>query len=238
MNVIIAGGGRVGRFLASMLAGRGDTVHVVESRPALVARLLHDLPGHAVVAGSPVDPAALAAAGAASAQVVAAVTDSDEANLVITSLAKFEFGVPRTIARVNESAHRWLFGPEMGVDVALDQADVMGHLIAEEMSLGDMMTLLKLRKGLWSLVEEKVDPLSPAAGRSVADLDLPEECTLVALIRRGDLLIPRRTTVLQPADEVLALVHADALAQFSATLGRPPGAEATRAMSGSTPPRR
>lgn len=225
MDVIIAGGGRVGSFLASMLIARGDRVRVIEGRPAFLARLARQLPADVVVAGNPVDPAVLGAAGARGAQVVAAVTDADEANLVITSLARFEFGVPRTIARVNEPGHAWLFTPEMGVDVALDQADIIGRLIAEEMSLGDMMTLLKLRKGLYSLVEEKVDPSSVAAGRAVADLDLPDECALAAIIRKGDLLIPHPDTVLRAADEVLAVVHADALARLSALLGPGPGAK-------------
>jgi trk system potassium uptake protein TrkA len=207
-----------------MLIARGDRVRVVEGRAAVIARLARQLPADVVVAGSPVDPAVLGAAGARSAQVVAAVTDTDEANLVITSLARFEFGVPRTIARVNESSHAWMFTREMGVDVALDQADIIGHLIAEEMSLGDMMTLLKLRKGLYSLVEEKVDPSSAAAGRAVADLDLPDACALAAIIRKGELLIPHPDTVLRSADEVLAVVHADALARFSALLGSEPSA--------------
>ena len=219
MDVIIAGGGRVGRFLATMLVARGDRVRIIERRPALVAELAVQLPGDVVVAGSALDPAVLAAAGARTAQVVAAVTDRDEVNLVIASLARFEFGVPRTIARVNESPHAWLFTPEMGVDVALDQADIIGRLIAEEMSLGDMMTLLKLRKGLYSLVEEKVHPSSIAVGRTVSALDLPDECTLAAIIRKGDLLIPHQDTVLQAADEILAVVHADALAGLSAVLG-------------------
>lgn len=219
MDVIIAGGGRVGSYLASMLIARGDRVRLVEGRSAYLAGLARELPADVIVAGNPVDPAVLGAAGARSAQVVAAVTDDDEANLVITSLARFEFGVARTIARVNEPRHAWLFTPEMGVDVALDQADIIGRLIAEEMSLGDMMTLLKLRKGLYSLVEEKVDPASVAVGRPVAEVGFPGDCALAAIIRKGDLLIPHPDTVFQAADEVLAVVHADALARFSALLG-------------------
>jgi len=225
MDVIIAGGGRVGRYLAAMLIARGDRVRVIEERAALVARLERQLPVDVVVAGSPADPAVLGAAGARTAQVVAAVTDTDEANVVIAGLARFEFAVPRTIARVNESSHAWMFTPAMGVDVALDQADIIGHLIAEEMSLGDMMTLLKLRKGLFSLVEEKVDPSSAASGRAVSDLDLPDECALAAIIRKGELLIPHHDTILQAADEVLAVVHADALARLSALLGPGPSAK-------------
>jgi trk system potassium uptake protein TrkA len=231
MDVIIAGGGRVGSYLARMLIERGDRVRLIEARPAILSRLARDLPAGVLVADNPADPVVLAAAGARDSDVVAAVTDSDPMNLVITSLARFEFAVPRIIARVNEPRHAWLFTAEMGVDVALDQADVMGRLIAEEMSLGDLMTLHKLRKGLYSLVEEKVDPQSVAAGRAVAELGFPEECALVSIIRKGALLIPRSDTVFQPADEVLAVVHADALARFSALLARradPPAAPAGR----------
>lgn len=223
MNVIIAGAGRVGAHLAAMLVARGDRVRLVDGRVATTTRTVQGLPDGVLVAASPTDPAVLEAAGAADADVVVAVTSDDPTNLVVTSLARFEFGVRRTIARVNEPRHAWLFGEEMGVDVALDQADVLGSLIAEEMSLGDLMTLLKLRKGLYSLVEEKVDPRSAAAGRAVADVAFPDDCALAAIIRKGDLLIPHPDTVFEPADEVLAVVHEDGLAQFSALLAGPPG---------------
>ena len=150
----------------------------------------------------------------------AAVTGADETNLVVTSLARFEFGVPRTIARVKNPRNAWMFTAEMGVDVALNQADLLAHLIAEEMSLGDMMTLLKLRKGRFSLVEEKVHPEAPGAGMALRDLALPEECVLVAVLRKGQLLLPRGEVVLHPADEVLALVHASQAARLAAVLGR------------------
>ena len=107
----------------------------------------------------------------------------------------------------------------MGVDVAVDQADLMAHLIAEEMSLGDMITLLKLRKGDYSLVEERVHPMAPAVGQALQGLALPAECSVAAVIRSGQLLIPQRDLVLQPGDEVLAVVHADHIAQLAALLG-------------------
>jgi trk system potassium uptake protein TrkA len=74
--------------------------------------------------------------------VVAAVTGDDEDNLVIATLARFEFSVRRVIARVNNPRNAWLYTPAMGVDAALNQADLMAKLIAEEMSLGDMMILV------------------------------------------------------------------------------------------------
>jgi trk system potassium uptake protein TrkA len=97
----------------------------------------------------------------------------------------------------------------------------MAKLIVEEMSIGDMMTLLKLRRGQYSLVEEKVDPKSPAVGKAVRDLDLPCDCVLAAIIRKGDLIIPRDDTVLQPIDEVLAIVRADQQAELNKLLSRP-----------------
>jgi trk system potassium uptake protein TrkA len=86
------------------------------------------------------------------------------------SLARFEFNVPRTIARVNIPKNSWLFTTEMGIDVALNQADLMSHIIAEEMSLGDMLTLLKLRKGQYSLVEQEVNSSALAVGKHIRDL--------------------------------------------------------------------
>jgi trk system potassium uptake protein TrkA len=210
-----------------LLLNEGYRVKVLESRREELPRLQRDLPAEAVIWGSGTDPNVLEAAGIRQANVVAAVTGDDETNLVVTSLARFEFGVPRIIARVNNPKNAWLFTPAMGVDVALNQADLMAHLIAEEMSLGDMMTLLKLRKGRFSLVEEKVHPTAVAAGKALRDLDLPKECIIVAIIRKEQLIMPHGDTVLQPADEVLAVVHASKAAQLAAILGRTQSAPGT-----------
>ena len=96
----------------------------------------------------------------------------------------------------------------------------MAHLIAEEMSLGDMMTLFKLRKGQYSLVEEKVHPTSLANGKAIRDLRLPKECVLAAIIRHGQLIIPHGDLVLESADEILALVHAAQIAALAAVLSK------------------
>jgi trk system potassium uptake protein TrkA len=221
MYVIIVGGGQVGAYLASILLSGGYRVKIIEQRRELFERLQKNFKSEELFLGSGTDPNVLEAAGIRNANVVAAVTGADETNLVICSLARFEFKVPRIIARVNNPLNSWLFTPQMGVDVPLNQADLMGHLIAEEMSLGDMMTLVKLRKGQYSLVEEKVHPDSRANGKAVRDLDLPSQCVLAAIIRKGELIIPRGETVLEPADEVLAVVHASQLAKFNELLAHP-----------------
>lgn len=219
MHVIVVGGGKVGVHLASLLLAEGHRVKVIELDREAIHRLQEELPGEAVVPGSGTDPAVLEGAGARQADVVAATTGADETNLVVTSLARYEFHVPRTIGRVNNPKNAWLFTTVMGVDVALNQADLMAHLIAEEMSLGDMMTLLKLRKGQYSVVEEKVHPAAAAAGEALRDVVLPSECVVAAVIRKGRLLIPQPDLVLEPADEVLAVVHAGQAAALAALLG-------------------
>mgnify|MGYP001147212045 FL=1 len=219
MYTIIVGGGQVGSYLASLLLAEGHQVKVIETRRELISRLQERFSAEVVVMGSGSDPNLLETIGIRRANVVAAVTGADETNLVVANLARFGFNVPRIIARVNNPLNVWLFTPEMGVDVALNQADLLAHLIAEEMSLGDMMTLLRLRKGQFSLVEEKVHPRSSASGKAIRDIRLPPQCVFAAIIRKGELIIPRGDTILQPVDEVLAVVHAAELPRLAAILG-------------------
>ena len=182
-------------------------------------RLGCDLPKEVLVLGSGTDPEVLEAAGIRSADVLAVVTGADEINLVAATIARLEYQVPRILARIKNPKNAWLFTPEMGVDVALNQAELMATLVAEEMSVGDMMTLLKLNQGQFSLVEEKVHPQSLAVGKTVRELGLPTECVLVAIIRNGQLLIPHGDTELLPADEVLAIIHAADLQDLAKILG-------------------
>lgn len=219
MFVIIVGGGMTGSQLAMELRRAGHTVKVIEDRPVVLQRLQQELPEDSLVAGDGSSPTVLERAGIANAQVLAAVTGSDEANLVITTLGRFEFGVPRIIARVNNPKNAWLFNKDMGVDVALSQADILAKLIAEEMSLGDMMTLLKLRKGEYAIVEEKVHPEAVVAGKMLRDIKLPPDCTFVAILRHGQLIIPHGDTFLEPIDEVIALAHANSLKKLATLLG-------------------
>jgi trk system potassium uptake protein TrkA len=218
MFVIIVGGGKTGSHLAADLLREGHKVKVIEGRADVLERLRSELSPELLVEGDGSSPAVLEKADIAHAQVLAAVTGEDEANLVITTLARFEFNVPRVIARVNNPKNAWLYTPEMGVDVALNQSDILAHLIAEEMSLGDMMTLLKLRKGEYSVVEEKIHPHSGVVNKPLSELKLPVECVITAIIRKGKLVIPHGDTKLLAADEVLAVVHSTQVKELARAL--------------------
>ncbi len=221
MNVIITGGGRTGAQLALLLLREGHQVKVIEHRADRLAHLHRELPTEVIVEGLALDPAILEQAGIRQANVLAATTDRDANNLVICYIARQMFQVPRIIARVNNPRNTWLFNEKFHVDVALCQADVLAHLIQEEMSLGDMMTLLKLRRGRYSLVEEKIPVGAKGAGIPIKDLGLPDQCVIAAIIRNGKVTLPRGTTAFQPGDEVLAITD-DAGARFLAELFAPP----------------
>jgi len=220
MKTMIIGGGKVGTYLAKFLQETGGhQVKILEIRRSELPRLSAEIGESNVVLGSGTDPMILESAGIRQMDVVAAVTGEDEVNLVVTSLARFEFSVPRTIARINNPKNAWMFSADMGVDVAINQAQLMGRLIIEEMSLGDMMTLLKLRKGQYSLVEEKVDPEAAIIGRPVKEIKLPKQSVLVAVIRREGMEIPNGDLVFRAADEVIALVHSSQLNVLADLLG-------------------
>ena len=224
MFVIIAGGGRTGAQLASVLLSENHQVCVIEHRSELLSRLHRELPTEVIYEGSPIDPQVLERAGIRNAQVLAATTDTDANNLVLCYMAREMFNVPRIIARVNNPRNAWLFNENFHVDVALNQANVLAHLIQEEMSLGDMMTLLKLRRGRFSLVEEKIPVGARAAGIAIQDLSLPDQCIIASIIRHGKVILPRGDTTLEPEDEILAVTDQDGahcLAELFAPPGRP-----------------
>src|SRR5690554_2371369 len=147
MFVIIAGGGRTGAQLARILLAQDHEVRLIEERKNVLNHIHKELPTEVIVEGSPVVPAVLEAAEIDRADVVTAATPSDESNLALCYLARERYQVPRTIARVNNPRTAWLFTDLFRVDVAVNQAEIMSSIIQEEMSLGDMMTLLKLRRG-------------------------------------------------------------------------------------------
>ena len=218
MLVVIAGGGRTGTQLARDLIDQGQDVRVIEDRQEVLAWVHQEVPTEDVFEGSPLDPEVLEIADMAHADVAAAITASDELNLAFCFLAREKYHVPRTIARVNNPRSAWLFDETFDVDIAVNQAEILSRLIQEEMSLGDMITLLKLRRGNYSLVEEKVPPKAQAVGKQIKDLGLPEHCVIVSLIRSGDMIVPGGNTPLEADDEVLALADAEGARVLSGIL--------------------
>ncbi|MDX1378273.1 MAG: NAD-binding protein [Anaerolineales bacterium] len=221
MFVLIAGGGRTGARLANLLLNQDYKVRLIENRPELLSHLHQELPTEVIYEGHPVDPSVLEAAGAREVHAIAAVTSNDSLNLALCFIAKSMFEVPRTIARVNNPNNTWLFNDKFNVDVALNSADVLAHLIQEEMSLGDMMTLFKIRRGRYSVVEEKVPAGAKVIGVKLMDLDLAEHCVIAAIIRGGVMTLPRGDSSLQEDDEIIAVASPEGVQKLSDLLAFP-----------------
>ncbi len=176
---------------------------------------IRELPTEAIIVGDPLELHVLEQAGIQRADVMAACTTQDDVNLSLCYLARTQYNVRRTIARVNNPRDAWLFDEKFHVDVAVNQAEILASLIQEEMSLGDMITLLKLRRGNYSLVEEKIPEAAKAIGMAIKDLALPEHCVIAAIIRKGEVIVPRGVTTFEAGDEVLAVTDTEGAASLS-----------------------
>ena len=221
MFVLIAGGGRTGARLANLLINQNYKVRLVENRRELLGYLHQELPTEVIYEGNPVDPSVLEAAGVREVHALAAVTSNDSTNLAICFLGKTMFDVPRTISRINNPNNAWLFNENFHVDVALNSADVFAHLIQEEMSLGDMMTIFKIRRGNYAVIEEKVPPGAKAIGIPLKDMDLAEHCVIAAIIRGGHMTLPRGDSALQADDEIIAVASPEGAQRLAQLLAFP-----------------
>lgn len=205
MNVLIVGGEATGAQLAAILLDQKNNVCLVENRRDVLIQLHQELPTEVIYEDNPMDLQTLEHAGIRDANVLVACTSSDADNVVLCYLAQMRYHVPRTIGRINNSRHAWLFTEKMHVNVALNESSILAHLIQEEMTVGDMMTLLKLRRGQYSLVEVVIPPDAKAVGMPIKDIPFPEKCVIAAIFRKGETIVPRGITVLEVGDEVLAV---------------------------------
>jgi trk system potassium uptake protein TrkA len=216
MNVIIVGGGKIGRNLAMFLTAEGrHAITLVEKQEQVAHSLMRMLPDIRVIEGDGCDPSVLRDAGAEFADAVAAVTGDDEDNLVIAVLCKREFRVGRVAARINNPKNAWLFTRRMGVDLPIDTAQTIGRGLEADINLGAIVQLTRLREGRISLIEFTVSAESSAVGKNVASLHLPPDCLLTAILRGDDVILPSGETVIQAGDQVIALVYRDREAALS-----------------------
>jgi trk system potassium uptake protein TrkA len=208
MKVAIAGAGNVGTYIAQDLQDAGHEVLLIEENVDLVNRLRPNLEANWFV-GDACEPTNLQAAGVADADVMVAATGEDQVNLVVSLLAKQEFAVPRVVARVNHPHNLWLFNESWGVDAPVSTPHLLTALVEEAVSVGSLVRLLQFEGGEARLVEVTLAEGSPAAGTPLADLGVPRDASIVAVLRKGHVVVPRGDTVLQAGDEVLALVTSE-----------------------------
>jgi trk system potassium uptake protein TrkA len=194
--------------MSGQLQSSGHEVTLIDSDPTIVAqgKATRSPVGVTWMLGDACEVPTLTSAGAAEADVVAAVTGDDEDNLVVSLLSKQEFAVPRVLARVNNPKNEWMFNEQWGVDVSVSTPHLLTGLVEEAVTVGSFVRLLSLEGGKARLAEVTLAPGSPAIAKELTDLGLPRESTVVAVLRAGHVVVPRGDTVLLEGDEVLILV--------------------------------
>lgn len=200
MRSIVCGAGTTGLHVARVLSD----VHRVTVIERVPGRLPSGRDSIGIVLGDAADPGVLVQAEAPDTDLLIAATGDDPTNLVIARLAK-QLGIRWVVARVNDPQHDWLFTPEAGVDVAVSTGALVARLVQEEVTAGDLVTLLRLRGPGVAVTETVLPPGSAVAGLAASELDLPSGSALTAVVRDGHVLIPERAGRLKAGDVVVAL---------------------------------
>ncbi|MGH3497363.1 MAG: potassium channel family protein [Nocardioidaceae bacterium] len=207
MRVAIAGAGAVGRSVAQELLENGHQVLVIDKDPSAIKSDV--VPDAEWLLADACELSSLEEAGLQSCDVVIAATGDDKANLVISLLAKTEFAVPRTVARVNHPGNEWLFSEAWGVDVQVSTPRIVSALVEEAVTVGDLVRLFTFRQSSANLVELTLPEDSPYVGARVVEVPWPVDVALVAILRDAGINTPDPDRSLEAGDELLFVAAED-----------------------------
>jgi len=216
MKVLIVGGGKTLYFLCRNFTAKGYEVVIINRNHEECVQLARQLSA-TVVCGDSSDPRVLKEAGAMGADALLAITPNDQDNLVICQLASLQFGVPRAVALANDPENAEVF-QTLGVS-AFSTTPIIGSLIEQRASLEQITNLLPVAEGRVNVTEIVVDPGFPVAGRSLKDIELPENALVAVVIRDKEAIVPRGPTRLLAGDRVVLITlpenHGPALKTFT-----------------------
>ncbi len=201
MRIVIAGAGSVGRSIAGELLANGHRVLLVDRDPDAIR--VTSVPQAQWLLADACEISSLDDAGLADCDVVVAASGDDKVNLVVSLLAKTEYGVPRTVARVNNPKNEWMFDEGWGVDVAVSTPRLMTALVEEAVSVGDLVRIFTFQQSHANMVELTLPPDSTLAGTLVGDIELPADTVLVAILREQRPIPPSRDDALEANDELM-----------------------------------
>ena len=207
MRVAIAGAGNVGRSIALELLGNGHQVLLVEREPR--AMKVDTVPSAEWLLADACELETLVQAGIQTCDVVVAATGDDKVNLVVSLLAKTEFGVDRVVARVNHPKNEWLFNESWGVDVSVSSPRLLAAVVEEAVSVGDLVRLLTFKKGGANLVELTLADDAPLVGKRIGTVPWPNDSALVAVLREGRVVLPTPDAALEAGDELLLVATSE-----------------------------
>ncbi|GAA2586087.1 TrkA family potassium uptake protein [Actinomadura fulvescens] len=207
MRVAIAGAGAVGRSIAQELLENGHEVLLIDKSPKAIK--VEMVPRAEWLLADACEISSLDDAALERCQVVVASSGDDKVNLVVSLLAKTEYGVPRVVARINHPKNEWLFNESWGVDVAVSTPRLLSALVEEAVSVGDLVRLMTFRQGEANLVELTLPEDAPLGGERVGSVSWPRDTALVAILREGRVLVPADDDTLEPGDELMFVASQD-----------------------------
>jgi len=207
MRIAIAGAGAVGRSIAKELLDYGHEVLLIDKDPASIK--VQSVQRAEWLLADACEISALDDAALERCNAVIAATGDDKANLVVSLLAKTEYGVPRVVARINHPNNEWLFNESWGVDVAVSTPRLLSALVEEAVSVGDLVRLMTFRQSDASLVELTMASDAPLAGQRVGAIEWPADTALVAILRDGRVIVPSADDPLEAGDELLFVTSED-----------------------------
>ncbi|MEY4493006.1 MAG: hypothetical protein RL355_355 [Actinomycetota bacterium] len=200
MRIAIAGAGQVGRSIARELAANGHSILLLDRDPSVHKIAAENIETVQIDA---CEIESLSAAKLSECHVMVAATGDDKSNLVISLLAKTEFGVSRVVARVNHPKNEWMFDEAWGVDTAVSTPRILSALVEEAVAVGDLVKLMSLRQGQANLYEFTVEANSALAGKRVGDVHFPIDTTLLAILREHQVITPSKDDPVEVGDELL-----------------------------------
>lgn len=201
MKAVIVGGGKVGYYLFKTLREKQFDVVLVERERALCNKIAEELDGE-IICGDGTDPEVLKDADIDRAEIVAAVTGKDEENLVICQMAKINFKVNKTIARINNPKNRPIF-KALGVDRTVCSTEVISHLIEGAIGNEDLRLVQTLDRGEILLLEAEITVKSPWSNNTIKNINIPKDCVIVSIIRNDKVIYPAGDVEINVGDRVL-----------------------------------
>jgi trk system potassium uptake protein TrkA len=207
MRVAIAGAGAVGRSIAQELLENGHEVLLIDKNPRSIK--VEAVAQAEWLLADACEIASQDDAGLERCHVVVAASGDDKVNLVVSLLAKTEYGVPRVVARINHPKNEWLFNESWGVDVAVSTPRLLSALVEEAVSVGDLVRLMTFRQGEANLVELTLPEDAPLVGQLVGSVAWPQDTALVAILREGRVLVPSPDDTLESGDELMFVANQD-----------------------------
>ena len=217
MRIAIAGAGKVGRAIARELVSNGHDVLLIDREPEKARTDV--VPGATALLGDTCEIAVLDQADLPTCQVLIAATGDDKVNLVVSLLAKTEYGVPRVVSRVNHPKNEWMFDESWGVDVAVSTPRMLSALVEEAVTVGDLVRLFTFRQGNANLVELTLPASATVVGSRLADVQFPIDTALVAIIRDTRVITPSPDDSLEAGDELMFVSSPDQETALEALLG-------------------